>query len=295
MQDVFHQNVDVSSVFALKQGMTNDSFRCEVDGKTYVIRLNGIGTEQLLDRAGEAEAYRCIAPFGMGEHVVAISPEKGYKVTEFLPDVRPCRPQVEADVRICMKALHRLHALRLPFTKTFDIMEQIVFYERLCHGVMRHADYEDVKRNVFRLAPLQALRQDSFCLCHIDAVADNFLLAEDGRVHLIDWEYAAGCDPLMDPAMFAIYAGYSRAQSEKLLDLYLSRRAQPGERLRFFSFMAAGGLLWSNWCDYKEQLGETFGSYAESQYRFAIACPQWAMDASLEQAATGLCDEVSYD
>jgi thiamine kinase-like enzyme len=29
------------------------------------------------------------------------------------------------------------------------------------------------------------------------------------------------------------------------------------------------GLLWSNWCEYKRQMGVEFGDYALRQYRFA--------------------------
>lgn len=33
--------------------------------------------------------------------------------------------------------------------------------------------------------------------------------------------------------------------------------------------MAAGGLLWSNWCEYKRKLGIKFGTYARRQYEYA--------------------------
>ena len=29
------------------------------------------------------------------------------------------------------------------------------------------------------------------------------------------------------------------------------------------------GLLWSNWCEYKRQLGVEFGEYSLMQYRYA--------------------------
>ena len=34
-------------------------------------------------------------------------------------------------------------------------------------------------------------------------------------------------------------------------------------------FIAACGLLWSNWCEYKRSLGVEFGEYSLRQYRYA--------------------------
>ena len=66
VREVFHRDLDETLIRPLKKGMTNDSFYLEVDGKSYVLRKNGIGTEELIDRQGEAAAYQTIAPFQMG-------------------------------------------------------------------------------------------------------------------------------------------------------------------------------------------------------------------------------------
>ena len=73
---------------------------------------------------------------------------------------------------------------------------------------------------------------------------------------------------------------WARAYEETnaLLATYLGRAAQCRERARCYAYMAAGGLLWSNWCVYKEQLGETFGSYAARQYAYARLCPAWVRE-----------------
>ena len=83
-------------------------------------------------------------------------------------------------------------------------------------------------------------------LTHIDAVPDNFLFVEkDGKedIRLIDWEYAGMQDPHVDIAMFC--------------------------RIKIYCYIAIGGLLWSNWCEYKRTLGVEFGEYSLRQYRYA--------------------------
>jgi len=86
---------------------------------------------------------------------------------------------------------------------------------------------------------------------------------------MIDWEYAGMQDPHIDIAMFAIYSMYDRGQVEALIDSYFEECRPDGVALKVYAYIAACGLLWSNWCEYKRQLGVEFGEYAMRQYRFA--------------------------
>ena len=38
---------------------------------------------------------------------------------------------------------------------------------------------------------------------------------------------------------------------------------------KIYCYIAACGLLWSNWCEYKRNLGVEFGEYSLRQYRYA--------------------------
>ena len=38
---------------------------------------------------------------------------------------------------------------------------------------------------------------------------------------------------------------------------------------KIYAYIAACGLLWSNWCEYKLLLGVEFGEYSLRQYRYA--------------------------
>lgn len=40
-------------------------------------------------------------------------------------------------------------------------------------------------------------------------------------------------------------------------------------RIKIYCYIAACGLLWSNWCEYKRNLGVEFGEYSLRQYRYA--------------------------
>jgi hypothetical protein len=89
------------------------------------------------------------------------------------------------------------------------------------------------------------------------------------QVHLIDWEYAGMQDPHVDLAMFCIYALYDRTQVDRLIDLYFPEGCSTVTRIKIYCYIAACGLLWSNWCEYKRGHGVEFGAYSIAQYRYA--------------------------
>lgn len=111
-------------------------------------------------------------------------------------------------------------------------------------------------------------QKKDWALTHIDAVPDNFLMSEN-EIKLIDWEYAAMQDPHLDIAMFIIYSLYDRKQADHLIDLYFDHQCSAKTRKKIYCYIAAAGLLWSNWCEYKRQLGIEFGEYSLRQYRYA--------------------------
>ena len=112
-------------------------------------------------------------------------------------------------------------------------------------------------------------QEKDWVLTHIDAVPDNFLITADGQVRLIDWEYAGMQDPHVDIAMFCIYALYDREGVDRLIDLYFEGPCPRETRIKIYCYIAACGLLWSNWCEYKRSLGVEFGEYSLRQYRYA--------------------------
>lgn len=260
---------DITHITVLKKGMTNRSFLFTCRGKQYIMRIPGEGTDRLIDRRQEAAVYGAIRDLSLCDDVYYIDPANGYKITAFLENARVCDPENPNDVRRCMAFLRKFHERRLHVGHSFDIFGQIEFYEQLWKGNPSvYADYRRTKEQILSLRPYIEAHAGEKVLTHIDAVPDNFLLTGDD-IRLIDWEYAGEQDPHVDIAMFAIYALYDRDQIDTLIDAYFPEGC-PGEtRLKIYCYVAACGLLWSNWCEYKRQLGVEFGEYSLRQYRYA--------------------------
>ena len=237
------------------------------------MRIPGEGTDQLIDRKHEAEVFRTISGLGLCDDPVYINPDNGYKITSFLDDVRVCDSENISDLKKCMERLRNFHQMKLSVPHNFDIFSQIDFYESLWDGNSSiYRDYSKTKENIFSLRSyIDGLEKD-WCLTHIDAVPDNFLFysTPDGEsLQLTDWEYSGMQDPHVDIAMFCIYSLYNKWQIDQLIDIYFEEDCNKTTRTKIYCYIAACGLLWSNWCEYKRKLGVEFGEYSLQQYRYA--------------------------
>jgi len=264
---------EIIDIAPIKLGMTNRSFTFSYNNERYIMRIPGEGTQKLINRKQEYETYKIIAPYKLCDEPVYINEKEGYKITKHLDNVRVCDPLNLSDVKMCMTVLREFHSLKLSSQFEFDVFERIEFYESLwIESDSCFRDYCSTKDNVFKLKGYIDSIEKDYVLSHIDAVPDNFLFIKQGnieQIQLIDWEYSAMCDPHIDIAMFAVYAMYDREHIELLIDSYFVEGCTSAVRLKIYAYIAACGLLWSNWCEYKSHLGVEFGEYALRQYRFA--------------------------
>lgn len=276
---------EITGISTLKKGMTNRSFLFTCNGGDYIVRIPGEGTDRLIDRRKESEVYDVINYEGISDDVVYFDSIHGYKVSRFWKKSRVCNPFCVEDVRLCMQRLRAFHRKGFQVKHEFDIFKQIQFYEDLWMGrSSAYQDYMIIKEKVLSLDLYIERYIEQKVLSHIDAVPDNFLfIKEEGNdkeeIRLIDWEYSGMQDPHVDIAMFCIYSMYGRRQVDKLINMYFAEGCARETRTKIYCYIAACGLLWSNWCEYKRQLGAEFGEYALAQYRFAKEYYQIAQES----------------
>lgn len=266
---------DIKDVSVLKKGMTNRSFLFSVNGSKYIMRIPGEGTDHLINRKQEADVFKAISGLGLCDDPVYIDAEKGYKITRYLEGIRVCDTGSEEDLKKCMKRLKEFHGMKIKVDHVFDIFGKIEFYESLWNGIPSiFRDYAETKEKIMSLREIIDGIDKECCLTHIDAVPDNFLFyrpegSKEEKLQLTDWEYAGMQDPHVDIAMFCIYSLYDKKQCDHLIDIYFGGRCDEEMRGKIYCYIASCGLLWSNWCEYKRQLGIEFGEYSIRQYRYA--------------------------
>lgn len=274
---------EIEDVILMKKGMTNHSFEIVCKGQRYIFRIPGEGTDKFIKREQEEQVYKVIADKGFCDNPVYINAKNGCKLAAFLEDARVCNDDDVNELGQCMTLLRKLHDMKLRVDHVFDIHKEINEYEGYWGGRKSYyEDYELTKKHVFELKPFIDRHAKPMVLSHIDANCDNclFYKKSDGTegLQLTDWEYAGMQDPDVDLAMFCIYSMYDKARVDRLIDIYYEGACDEDTRTKIYCYIATCGLLWSNWCEYKKQLGVEFGEYALRQYEFAKEYYEYAKE-----------------
>ncbi len=260
---------EITDITPLKRGLVNRSYSFNCKGERYFVRIPLEKDSELLDYKREAEIYDKIRNFSISDEVIYLNGSSGLKISRYIDNFRLCDSNNKTDVAICMKKLREIHGLELVSDYEFDLFGAIEQIEKISEGGKSvYSDYEETRKNVFSLKSFVESLPKRSVLSHLDAVWENFMMFEDG-IRLIDWEYSATVDPDMDIAMFAVYALYEKEQIDFLIDSYFEGACSNSTRAKIYCYIAACGLLWSNWCERRIRKGVEFGEYSLRQYRYA--------------------------
>ncbi|HEY6454107.1 MAG TPA: phosphotransferase [Steroidobacteraceae bacterium] len=195
-------------VQALAGGTTNATFRVQTRMGRFVVRLHEPYSLDLgVDRKREAVLHAAAAAAGLASRVLAADPAGRYLVTEFLNGA-PWRAADFADenrLRALAHTLCELHALPPP--KGLRVQLRALLEGHLAHiAAQDGAAVQLLRPQVRRALEILARQADAArpaCIVHGDLSHTNVM--GRGRPRLIDWEYAAVADPLMDLACLAAY------------------------------------------------------------------------------------------
>jgi thiamine kinase-like enzyme len=226
----------------LEGGITNRNFRVEVAGESFVLRLAGRDTELLgIDREAERRAAEAAAAAGVAPEVYAYLPEHGALITRFV-DAEPLpaadleRPDVMASVVDAVKAIHAM----APIPSTFDAFRVVRDYRSTAEarGVRIPLAYERALAAADRIAGAFAASPATVRPCHNDLLNENFLV-RDGKVVIVDYEYAGMGDPFFDLGNLSVNNGISEDAQETLLKHYVGRPTNPARaRLALMRIMS---------------------------------------------------------
>ncbi len=215
---------------ALEGGITNHNFRATLGGGDYVIRVHGKNTELLgIDREAEVLASTAAAHLGIGPAVAAALED--CLVTGYV-DCTPVDSQAAAErAEEIARALRRFHASAVRLPRSFWVPDLLEDYARIA---VRRAgalpgDFAEAQAIAARVAEVLSPARPR--PCHNDLLAGNILRArDDGRLMIVDWEYAGMGHPCFDLGNLSINNGFDRAADERLLAAYRGAEPSPGAR-----------------------------------------------------------------
>jgi thiamine kinase-like enzyme len=219
-------SVDGSVVTPLVGGITNQNYRVDTGGETFVLRIGGKGTHLLgIDRGRESICTGIASLVGVGAEVMHFLAVEDVLVTRFIvgTGVSPETAAQHDTLRRIVDSMQRYHA-GPAFPGTFSPFETVRNYHKL--ALEHDVSFPDTLPQVFALMARieQALAEsgtDYTKPCHNDLLASNFI--DDGyTIRILDWEYAGMGDIFFDLGNFAVNQSLNEEQCELLLRYYFS-------------------------------------------------------------------------
>ena len=263
---------DIHDVYPLKQGLTNLSCHFRVGDQEYVYRHPGIGTEDLIDRHSEAAALEVARTLGLDNTFIYADPERGWKLSHFIPGARSLDPHNPAELQCAMDMARSLHECGTIVERPFDFYDESLRYEKLLkarEGAIEVSGYEAMAKKAARLAEWVRADEAPICLCHNDFFMLNFLITPDDHMSLIDWEYAGMSDYAQDLGTFCVCCQLEEEEIEQAITFYFGRRPTLEERRHNLAFVAFAGWCWYVWSLLKEAEGDNVGEWLYIYYRYA--------------------------
>lgn len=261
---------EVHDVYPLKQGLTNLSCHFATNDGEYVYRHPGIGTELLINRAGEVAAQKAAKQLGIDETFIHEDPERGWKISRFIPNCKNLDPHDPAQVARAMQMARSLHESGVTVETTFDFYQEAKRYESLLleKGPIDIPGYAEDAADADALEAFVVADAAPMCLSHNDFFMLNFLIDDADRYYLIDWEYSGMSDYANDFGTFCVCCQLSPEEIDAALEAYFGRKPTRAERAHNLAHIALAGWCWYLWSLLKEAEGDFVGEWLYIYYNY---------------------------
>lgn len=262
---------EIRDIYPLKEGLTNLSFHFSTPQGEYVYRHPGIGTEQLIDRQAEFEAQVLALRLGLDETFVHEDRASGWKISRYLPDCRTLNAHEDAQLAEAMRIARTLHSHEVEVPRRFDFFDESKRYERILleKGPISAPGYLKLASDVERLAAFVRADEAPVCLTHNDFFELNLLRDAEGKLYLIDWEYAGMADYASDFGTFVVTSKLDDSEALRALAHYFDRTPTKAELRHNLAFVCLAGWCWYLWSLVKESEGDDVGEWLAIYYDYA--------------------------
>jgi thiamine kinase-like enzyme len=238
------------SIERLGSGLVNESYRVTRSGRRYALRAALPASEGLgVDRAWECRVLARAGAAGIAPLIERCEPSEGILVARWVDGHCWTKDEVRepANIRAMALLARRIHGLTIPEPpRRMNPADWVAYYrEALGHQGAEGAEDADrvpglelEKSLEARGAALAALPSVPSVLCHSDLHAAN-LVAGEGGLKLLDWEYAHVSDAFWDLAGWSCNNDLAADARRLLLSSYLGRapRGEETERLAHLAWI----------------------------------------------------------
>lgn len=263
------EDKDIVEIHAIKEGLTNTSFRFTCKGQKYVYRHPGVGTDEYIHRDSEAFSMSVARELELDNTFIYMHPVKGWKLSHYIENARTLDYHNDEEVKTALTMMRKLHDANIKSQYDFDIWNAALdFIKKVTEkGRNDFADFQSLYERMEKVYQYTESDNVEKRLCHCDCYDPNFLIGKDGKMYLIDWEYSGNDDPANDLGTFICCSDYSYEEALNILELYFGRELTKEELRHYVGYIAIAAYYWFVWAIYQESVGNTVGEYLYIWYK----------------------------
>lgn len=251
-------------------GLTNYNYIMNIKGTEYVIREPGGMTNEMIDRKIEKVNNYIASELGLNSECVYFDDITGIKISVYIKNsknIALADPCCVTNLKAVASLMKKTHSSPKRFPNSFDWITELSKYEQIVKELNGDFffDYTTLKKMLLDFT--QKNVKNTICVpCHNDTVPENFIIDNNGRAYLIDWEYSGMNDPSWDVAAYILESKLTEEAIRYLLLDYYNQLPSSDEILKIKCFMIAQDLLWTVWALIRHYNGDDFLDYCYFRY-----------------------------
>lgn len=267
---------DILNFKAIKEGLTNTSFVFDVNGTKYVYRHPGDGTEAIISRKHEKKALELAKSIGVDPTFIYMDENEGWKISYFVEGIRVPSYDSFEDSKRMLAVLRNLHDKKLSVDWEFLPWEEACKIEDILRtekGGIADQEFDQLKEAVEKCYRKCDGDGVELRFCHCDTYGPNWMMTDDGKTILIDWEYAGNADPGCDLGAYIMDAMWDVPETEKYIAEYCGDEYNDTLNFHYLAYTAIISYYWYVWALYREACGAVMG---ESLYNWHVMAKKYS-------------------
>jgi len=267
---IFHDDSIIFDKSRFAGGLTNYNYIMEIHGTEYVVRQPGGMTNQMIDRKIEKVNNAIACELGLNSECYYFDEISGIKISYYLKNsknIAQADPCDAKSIKAVSDLIKKTHSSVKSFPNLFDWQIELEKYEQIVRDMKGDFffDYKDLKKRLLEFEE-NYIHDTLLVPCHNDTVPENFVIDENNRTYLIDWEYAGMNDPNWDVAAYILESKLTESAIRDLILDYYGKTPTEDEIIKIKFFMLAQDLLWTVWALIRHYNGEDFLDYCNIRY-----------------------------
>lgn len=270
-------------------GLLNSNWLAETGGKTFFMKVYGVGSENFVNRDLSIEAARVAHAMGIGPEVLHYDAAAGVEVMQFLEGYRASTNAdfARRDFQEGVIDLYAAFNAAPPLSVTKDVFEMTDEHIEQGDqvGAIRPTDFAWLHQQ-YSLAK-QAFRASGLDIvpCHNDPMPGNFLVRMDdariGSMKLVDYEFASNNERAYELGVFLGEMFIDPGTTQDLVERYYGEMRR-SLYARVMVARAVADMKWGSWAVQQRQLSawdfdyQKYGIWKYARARMLFNHPDWA-------------------